>query len=149
LRGTYQCSIVRAAVIQDAPVLFDKEKTVAKTIRLMQTAAAARAQLALFPEAFIPAYPRGFSFGMVVGSRSPEGRLLWQRYWENSVDVPGPETAQLAAAAGELGLFTAVGVIERAGGTLYCTILYFGADGRLLRQTSQAETDRRRTADLG
>ena len=67
----------------------------------------------LFPEAFIPAYPRGLSFGMVVGSRSPEGRLTWQRYWENSVDVPGPATEALGEAAREAGVYLAMGVIER------------------------------------
>ena len=69
--------------------------------------------LFLFPEAFIPAYPRGLSFGMVVGSRSPEGRLTWQRYWENSVDVPGPATEALGEAAREAGVYLAMGVIER------------------------------------
>ena len=27
-------------------------------------------------------YPRGLAFGTVVGSRSPVGRRIWQRYWE-------------------------------------------------------------------
>jgi nitrilase len=73
---------------------------------------------------------------MVVGSRSKDGRALWQRYWENSVDVPGPATEILAEAARECGIFVAIGVIERdrpsSPGTLYCTLLYFGPDGRLL-----------------
>lgn len=128
--------VVKAAVVQAAPVLFDREATVDKACRLIQEAGDHGAQLVLFPEAFIPAYPRGFSFGMVVGSRSTEGRLTWQRYWENSVDVPGNTTRILGQAAKEAGVFLAMGVIERdsqfSGGTLYCTLLYFGPDGRLL-----------------
>ena len=127
---------VRAAVVQAAPILFDRQATVAKAVDLIGEAAGQGAQLVLFPEAFIPAYPRGLSFGMVVGSRSPEGRETWQRYWENSVDVPGPDTAILAQAAQEAGVYLAMGVIERdtsfSRGTLYCTLLYFGPDGRLL-----------------
>jgi nitrilase len=73
---------------------------------------------------------------MVVGSRSPEGRLLWQVYWENSVEIPGPATDALGEAARKAGITLAVGVTERDGhfsrGTLYCTVVYFGPDGQLL-----------------
>ncbi len=128
--------VVKAAVIQAAPILFDRERTVAKACHLIKEAAEAGAQLLLFPEAFIPAYPRGLSFGTVVGSRSPEGRLTWQRYWANSVDVPGPATEALGDAACAAGVYLAIGVVERdstfSGGTLFCTTLYFGPDGTLL-----------------
>jgi len=127
---------VRVAVVQAAPVLFDREATVEKTCRLTADAAAGGAEVILFPEAFIPAYPRGFSFGAVVGSRSPEGRRLWERYWANAVDVPGPATQALGEAARTARAYLCVGVIERdtqfSRGTLYCTLLYFGPDGRLL-----------------
>ena len=127
---------VNVAVVQAAPVLFDREATVEKAVRLIQEAADQGAQLILFPEAFIPAYPRGFSFGMVVGSRSEPGRDLWERYWANAVDVPGPATESIGQAARAAGAYVAMGVIERdrdfSGGTLYCTLLYFGPDGALL-----------------
>ena len=131
LQGT-----VRAAVVQAAPVLFDRDATIAKLHTLTQEAAAQGAQVVVFPEAFVPAYPRGFSFGMVVGSRTDEGRRLWERYWRNAVDVPGPAVDEIGRAARQAGVHLAVGVIERdrvaTGGTLYCTILYFGPDGALL-----------------
>ncbi len=127
---------VKVAVVQAAPILFDRDATVEKTCRLTTEAAAQGAQLILFPEAFIPAYPRGLGFGTVVGSRSPAGRRTWERYWANAVAVPGPATEALGAAAREAKAYLAVGVIERDGqfsrGTLYCTLLYFGPDGRLL-----------------
>jgi nitrilase len=127
--------VVKAAVVQAAPVLFDCNATVDKAVELISEAATAGAGLVVFPEAFIPAYPRGLSFGTVVGSRSSEGRLLWQRYWQESVDVPGPVTERLGKAAAQAKVFLGMGVIERdevSGGTLYCTLLYFGPDGRLL-----------------
>lgn len=126
---------VRGAVVQAAPVLFDREATVDKAYGLALEAAAQGARLILFPEAFVPAYPRGLSFGVTVGQRTPEGRRLWQKYWENAVDVPGPATERLGQAAREAQAFLAIGVIERdqvSRGTLYCTLLYFGPDGRLL-----------------
>ena len=67
--------VVKAAVVQAAPVLFDREATVEKALHLVSEAAENGSNLILFPEAFIPAYPRGLSFGTVVGGRKPEGRL--------------------------------------------------------------------------
>jgi nitrilase len=127
---------VKVAVVQAASVLFDREASVEKAVRLIAEAAGKGAKLILFPEAFIPAYPRGLSFGTVVGDRKPEGRLTWERYWANSVEVPGPVTERLGDAAREAGAYLALGVIERdseySRGTVYCTLLYFGPDGRLM-----------------
>ena len=127
---------VPVAVVQAAPVLFDREASAAKACRLTAEAAAQGAKLILFPEAMIPAYPRGLTFGTVVGSRSAEGRLAWQAYWANAVEVPGSVTEALGAAARQAGAYLAIGVVERdsqsSHGTLYCTLLYFGPDGRLL-----------------
>ena len=127
---------VKVAVVQAAPVLFDREAAVEKACRMTAEAAEQGAGLVLFPEAFIPAYPRGLSFGSVVGSRSPGGRRTWERYWSNAVDVPGPVTEVLGGAARKGNVYLAMGVIERdsrpSRGTLYCTLLYFGPAGRLL-----------------
>ncbi len=126
----------KVAVVQASPVLFNREATIEKTCRLILEAAEKDVKLILFPEAFIPAYPRGLSFGAVVGSRSSAGRLTWQRYWENAVDVPGPAVEIIGEAVREAGVYLAIGVIERdtqfSQGTLYCTLLYFGPDGKLL-----------------
>lgn len=127
---------IKAAVVQAAPVLFDREASVEKACRLVAEAAAQKSRLILFPEAFIPAYPRGLSFGTVVGSRSPQGRLTWQTYWASSVDIPSPATEALGEAARRAGAYLAIGVIERdgeySGGTLYCTLLYFDPEGKLV-----------------
>lgn len=129
-------TLVKVAVVQAAPILFDKDATVEKTCKLIKEAASNGARLILFPEAFIPAYPRGLSFGFKVGSRSKEGKKLWQRYWKNAMDVPGPETQRIGEIAGQMGAYVALGVIERdsefSKGTLYCTLLYFGPSGELL-----------------
>ena len=127
---------VKVAVVQAAPLLFDRDRSIEKACDLAAEAAGQGAKIVLLPEAFIPAYPRGLSFGTVVGNRTPAGRLLWQRYWDNSIEVPGPETDKLGKAARDAGLYLAIGVTERdcdfGGGTLYCTVLYFGPDGMLL-----------------
>ncbi|HUH11564.1 MAG TPA: carbon-nitrogen hydrolase family protein [Longimicrobiales bacterium] len=127
---------VRVAAVQAAPVLFDRDGGVEKVRRLTAEAAAGGARLVVFPEALIPAYPWGLRFGTAVGGRTPAGRRVFERYWANAVAVPGPATEALGEAAAEAGAYVAVGVVERdtthSGGTLYCTLLYFGPDGRLL-----------------
>ena len=124
-----------AAVVQDGSVFLDREASVCKTVALARQAAAAGARLVLFPEAFISGYPRGLSFGAIVGSRTPEGRKLYRRYVESAITIPGPEAAMLADTAADLGIYLAVGVIERDGratGTVYCTLALWGPDGALL-----------------
>lgn len=127
---------VKTAVVQAAPVLFNREASLEKAYQLTQEAGGQGAQVILFPEAFIPAYPRGLTFGTVVGSRSQAGRQTWQAYWENAVDVPGPACTALGAAARQAKAYLAIGVIERdsqsSRGTLYCTLLYFNPDGELI-----------------
>jgi nitrilase len=127
---------VRVAVVQPRGRPFDTAGALEAVVRHTREAAAGGAKLVLFPEAFVGGYPWGLSFGTAVGGRTPAGRRTWERYHDGSIAVPGPETARMATAAAEAGVFLAVGVIERdttwSGGTLFCTLLYFGADGRLL-----------------
>lgn len=124
----------KVAVIQAAPVLFDKTKTIAKISKLTDEAAAQGAELILFPEVFIPGYPRGLSFGTVVGSRSNEGRELFLKYWENAIEVPSADTEQLGNIAKKAKAFLIIGVTEKdtISDTLYCTLLYFRPDGKLI-----------------
>lgn len=123
---------IRAAVVQDSPVVFDLESTLAKTRRLVSEAAGLGAQLVVMPEAFVSAYPKGLDFGARIGMRFPEGRDDFLRYFESSLQVPGPSTQVLGDAAKESGVHLVIGVIERELGTLYCTVLFFSPDGRLL-----------------
>ena len=89
----------RIAVVQAAPVLFDKTACTDKAVRLIAECARSGAELIVFPELFIPGYPYGMTFGFTVGARNEDGRKDWQLYCDNSIVVPGPETERLAAAA--------------------------------------------------
>ena len=124
--------VVRAAVVQAAPIAFDRERTLERVAQVTAEAAADRAQLVVFPEAFVSGYPKGADFGAVVGSRSSEGREWFRRYHESSVDIPGPAVERLCEIARVNAVHLVVGVIERARGTLYCTVVLVGPDGRLL-----------------
>ncbi len=123
---------VRVAVIQAGSILFDTPRTLDKLKGLAVEAAERGAQLALFPEAFLGGYPKGIDFGVRVGSRSPEGRDWFRRYFDSAISIPGPETDALCELAKAVSLALVVGVIERERGTLYCSVVYIGRDGRLL-----------------
>lgn len=125
-------SVIRAAVIQDSPVVFDREATIEKVGRLVGHAAEQGAKLVLMPEAFVSAYPTGLDFGARVGLRQPKGRDDFKRYYDSAVEAPGPGCDALGKAAQEADVFLVIGVIERDGGTLYCTALYFSPDGKLM-----------------
>src|ERR1700733_1602544 len=113
----------RVAVVQAASVPFDPAATVAKAEGLIAGCAARGVELALFPEAFVGCYPKGTGFGAVVGRRTGRGRDLFRRYFDAAVQLDGPEVAGLVRASAEHGVFVVIGVIERLGATLYCTVL--------------------------
>ncbi|WP_279324869.1 carbon-nitrogen hydrolase family protein [Clostridium sp. 'deep sea'] len=118
---------IKIAVAQVAPVIMNKTESIKKTVSIIRQAAKQGAELIVFPESYIPAYPRGFSFGMVVGSRTMEGREDWKRYYDNSVLVPSDDTDIIAEVAKETGVFVSLGITERDENnyTLYCTNLFF------------------------
>src|SRR5215472_12501831 len=120
------------AVVQAASVAFDCKRSLAKALDLIRDASKKGAELVLFPEAFVSGYPRGLDFGAVVGSRTEAGRDDFRRYWESAIEVPGPAVEILSKAARASSVYLVMGVIERAGGTLYCCVLFFAPDGTLM-----------------
>jgi nitrilase len=121
----------KVAVAQVTPVA-GTAATLEKIAAFSHQAAAAGASLVLFPEALLGGYPRGTAFGAVVGKRTEAGREEFRQYWEAAVEVPGPAIETLGEIAAREQLYLVVGVIERAGGTLYCTVVFLGPDGQLL-----------------
>jgi len=121
-----------AAVVQDCAVVFDRAATLEKVRNLTSEAGKLGARVIVFPEAFVSGYPKGLDFGARIGSRKSEGRDDFRRYFESAIDVPGPDTEFIGAAAKAAKAYLVIGVIERDGGTLYCTILFFAPDGSLL-----------------
>jgi nitrilase len=121
-----------AAVIQTASVAFDADRTVEKAAGYVARAAAEGAKLVVFPEAFVGGYPKGLDFGARVGSRTAAGRDAFRLYHDGAIEIGGPQVRRLGEIAATHALHLVTGVIERDGGTLYCTVLFFGPDGTLL-----------------
>ncbi|PZO79842.1 MAG: nitrilase [Mesorhizobium amorphae] len=117
-----------AAVAQIASDPADALASAEKAARVIREAGEKQAGIIVFPEAFLGGYPKGASFGAPVGMRKPEGREAFRQYHERAIALDGPEVAVIADACAATGIFAVIGVIEREGGTLYCTALFF--DGR-------------------
>jgi nitrilase len=123
---------VKLAVAQLGSALGDTPSTIAALERACAECKRQGAHLAVFPEALIGGYPKGMTFGASLGIRTPEGRALFGEYARCAIDVPGPVIAAIGEIAKAHALYLVVGVVERDGGTLYCTAIYVGPDGALL-----------------
>lgn len=124
--------IIRAAVIQSGSIAFDADASIERLSGLVARAAKEGALLAVFPEAFIGGYPKGADFGARVGMRSRDGRDAFARYHAGAIALPGPHLERLSELAAAHQIMLAGGVIEKDCGTLYCTSLYIGPDGKVL-----------------
>jgi nitrilase len=130
---------VKVGVVQATPAVFDIEKTVDIAISWIEKGANQCCELLLFPESFIPCYPRGLTFDAVIGKRSEKSRDQWLKYWNNSLELdPKSKSAKhlskIIEAIKKANIFVALGVTEKEslGGSLHCSLLYFGKDGKLL-----------------
>ncbi len=118
---------IRAAAIQIAPDLSGASGTIDRMIAAMTEAADQGAQLAVFPETFVPYYPY-FSF---VEPPVVSGKAH-QKLYREAVEVPGPLADRLSRAAASHHMVLVAGVNELDGGSLYNTQLVYDSDGTLL-----------------
>jgi nitrilase len=120
------------AVVQAGTPLFDTARTLDKVEHYCRQAHQAGAQLTVFPEAFVGGYPKGITFGAHVGSRSDAGRDEFRRYFAAAIEEQSPESTRLAQIAADNHLYLVIGVIERAGATLYCSAFFYHPEGKFL-----------------
>jgi nitrilase len=123
-RGT-----VRAAAVQLCPSIHSRLETTRKVCEAVEAAAHDGARLVVFPETVIPYYPY-FSF---ITPPATMGTAHMKLY-EEAVEVPGPTTTEIAAAARKHSVVVAVGVNEVDHGTIFNTQLLFDADGALVQR---------------
>ncbi|PHR61779.1 MAG: nitrilase [Robiginitomaculum sp.] len=126
-----QLDKITGAVVQASSKLLDMAATLDRFEAKLNEAMAQGAELVVFPEAFIGGYPKGHDFGARVGSRTGPGRDMFAAYFGAALDLGGQDFARLAKIVKTAKAHVVVGVIERSGGTLYCTILYLDGDGNL------------------
>jgi nitrilase len=118
---------VTVAAVQAAPVFLDRDATIEVLLGHIGEAASEGARLVVFPEAIVPAYP-----AWIWRRPGWSDADLYDRLYDQAVDIPGAATARLGAAAREAEAWLAVGVTERVrSGSLYNTLLYVAPDGNV------------------
>jgi len=125
---------VRVAIVQAAPVYLDLEASVQACVHWIDRAANEGAKLVAFGETWLPGYPAWLDHCPGAALWNHEAtKQVFARLRANSVEVPSETTGILARAAAAHAIVLVIGVNERAGGTLYNSLLTFDADGRLVR----------------
>ncbi len=145
---------VKVGVIQESPVFFNKEQTLDKLASLVATYAKEGCELLVFPESFIPGYPRGFDFGAKVGSRSTAGRELYAHYAANSIDLESADCLRFEKLSKTYKVFLVIGITEKqhTNGSLYCSMIYISPTHGLLgvhRKIKPTGTERLIWAEAG
>ncbi len=126
--------VVKVAAVQAASVFLDREGSTEKACRLIREAGRNGARVIAFPESFIPAHPVWYHHHPAT---SAIANRLAVGLFKNSIEIPGPETIALCAAAREANAYVVIGVCEKIPqtlGTMFNTQLYIGADGTLIRK---------------
>lgn len=123
--------IVKVAVVQAAPIMFDKDKSLKKVLLNIEECAKDGAELIVFPELFIPGYPYGMTFGFTVGKREEDGRKDWKIYYDNSIFADGEEMQQIVDLAVKHQVYVSIGYSEKdeTTATLYNSNMMIAPDG--------------------
>ncbi|GJD01114.1 carbon-nitrogen hydrolase [Colletotrichum higginsianum] len=117
--------IVKVAAVQAAPVSFDLDKSLQKLSKLTEEAAAAGADLVVFPTLQLVVE-------WVLKKLILVGRKWFAKYFDSAVEVPSPAFDRLSETARANNILLQVGIIEKAGGTLYCTALLLDREGKVV-----------------
>ncbi len=130
----FQSMLIKVGLVQESPVFFNKVETISKIEQITKTYAAKGCDLLVFPESFIPGYPRGFTFGATIGSRSEKGRKLYAEYYENSLNVQSEDLKRLEDISKKNKTYLVIGVTEKddISGSLFCSMLYISPTSGLL-----------------
>jgi len=123
---------IRVAAVQAASVFLDREGSVEKACRLIREAGAQGAHLVGFPEGFVPAHPTWYHLRPAT---ERESHRMARELVKNAVEIPGPATEALCAAAREANCTVVIGVCEKrpgAMGTLYNTQLFIDRHGGIM-----------------
>jgi nitrilase len=123
---------VTVAALQIGPDYEGKAATLRNVLAFEDRIIASGARLVVMPEALLGGYPKGEIFGTRLGYRLPEGREAFARYHDNAVDLDGPELAELADLSTRTKATLVLGVIERAGASLFCTAVFIAPERGLV-----------------
>jgi predicted amidohydrolase len=123
-------SIIRVAACHASPIFLSARDTTNKAISLIKQAASNKANVVVFPETFIPAFPVWSSL-----RSPPENHDLFKRMALESVLADGEEVQAIRSAATEANITVSIGISEKvrtSSATLYNSNLIIGERGDIL-----------------
>jgi aliphatic nitrilase len=118
----------KAATTIASPVFLNKDETIEKIAQTTEKAAGEGAQLVVFPETYIPAYP----WWIWMGINNVKKAELFSKLYKNSIEIPSKDLNRLFGIAKKYAIFLVVGINERDGGTLYNSQILIDAQGNLV-----------------
>jgi len=116
------------AAVQWAPEVLNPVAGGEKAAAAITEAAGQGARLVVFPECWLQGYP----YWSGLAPTDPEYQAFRQLSFESSISVTDPALEPVYAAAVEHQCTVVLGLHEKEGGTVYCTLLYIGPDGAIL-----------------
>lgn len=119
------------AALQIGSSLQGTAMTLERILKYKESIQNSNCDLLVLPEALLGGYPKGADFGTRVGYRTNEGREEFLQYWNQAVDIDGPEVLALVDLAKDCNTSIVIGIIERGGSTLYCTALFITEKGNI------------------
>jgi nitrilase len=125
---------VRVAIVQKPPVVLDRDGTIKKTVEYLDEVSVEGAQLAVFPETFIPGYPFWAWYVHPIDDFQTRNEI-YGRLLENSVDIERGDLDPIQRRVADHGLTVVIGINERSPDsrtTLYNSQVTIGSDGSIL-----------------
>jgi nitrilase len=127
----------KVAIVQESPILLDREKTIELAVGYVEQAAANGSRLVVFPEAFISGYP-AWIWRLRPGSDWGVSEDLHTRVVNSAVDLEKNDLSPLCNAARENKITVICGLNERDGtlsrATIYNTVVLIGEDGNIVNR---------------
>ncbi|HPF46705.1 MAG: carbon-nitrogen hydrolase family protein [Alphaproteobacteria bacterium] len=122
------------SVLQIGASLEGTRATLDKILSYEKEIIAAGSDILVLPEAILGGYPKGESFGTQLGFRLESGRKSYQNYFDQAVELSGPEISELCTLSKRTETTIVAGVIEKSGSTLYCTAIFIDPELGLTRK---------------
>lgn len=126
---------LKVALAQIAPVWLDKAAILDKILSAITEAGEQQCELIVFGEALLPGYPFWVSLTNGAEFDSRVQKELHAHYARNAVRIESGDLDAVCQLAASYQLSVYLGTIERAGDrgghSLYCTLVYIDAQGRI------------------
>lgn len=125
----------KIALIQEAPYVLDKKRTINKAVEIIHSVSKQGAELIVFPEAFIPGYP-AWIWRLRPGGDWGISEELYVRLFKNSIDLSSDDLKPMLEAAKENRVTVVCGINERdnanSQSTIYNAVITIDTQGQII-----------------